>query len=199
MRFASRANLNELFENNYERREKQRTMLLNAMLFPTSNNDQSEDKDRYELLQLSMNDLLFGICRPYIYILKHSFCFQLFRSRPLSSSIRWSEWKWYKVLKAFTHNSQRHKRKYSWGIVYWWICYSKRKKWMIRDCWVAERDEVAGLISCADVERRILTGCLQSESILMAEGKVRYPLFPFIERSHHPLLSSKPQSVCSTT
>lgn len=68
MRFASRVNLNELFENNYERREKQRIMLLNAMPSPASNNDQSEDSDRYELLQISMNDLLFGICRPYIYI-----------------------------------------------------------------------------------------------------------------------------------
>lgn len=76
MRFASRANLNEMFENNGERREKKRTTLLNAIPFPTSNNDQSEDKDRYELLQLSMNDFLFGICRPPIYIFsKHSFCF----------------------------------------------------------------------------------------------------------------------------
>lgn len=77
MRFASRANLNELFENNYERREKQRTTLLNAMMpSPASNNDQSEDNDRYELLQISMNHLLFGICRPYIY--KYSQAFLLF-------------------------------------------------------------------------------------------------------------------------
>lgn len=48
--FASRANLDEMFENNYERREKKRTKLLNAMPFPTSNNDQLENKDRYELL-----------------------------------------------------------------------------------------------------------------------------------------------------
>lgn len=79
IKFASRANLDEMFENNYERREKKRTKLLNAMPFPTSNNDQLENKDRYELLQLSMNDFLSGMCRPYIYIFsKHSFVFNCF-------------------------------------------------------------------------------------------------------------------------
>lgn len=106
------------------------------------------------------------------------------------------EWKWYKVLKAFTHNSQSHKRKYSWGIVYGRICYSKGKK----------LDDKRLLSGRARRSCRVDILCRRWETYTngLATNPNQYWWLRkkwdiHCSHSHHPLLSSKPQSVCSST